>query len=222
MHFPADSVIQIIRLLEENGVPVWLDGGWGIDALLKMQKREHLDLDLIVPVDSLSTAESVLKEVGFSKNDSLTLMPTRFVLHNSDELEIDIRPVTLKPDSSAEHIDVDDNMKSYTFVYSAAGLSGVGLINGRIVHCTSAGEQVRQKLERRYSFWKRERIRPSGISADIQDLINLRDQLGATWLWKRLRVRPRYPAKLLNIVCNVLNPKKYSEGHSTTLPGGPA
>ena len=64
MHFPADSVIKIIRLLEDNGVPVWLDGGWGIDALLKTQTREHLDLDLIVPVDCLNAAESILKEVG--------------------------------------------------------------------------------------------------------------------------------------------------------------
>ena len=178
MRFPAKSVLHIFRLLEESGVPVWLDGGWGIDALLKRETREHRDLDLIIPVECLSAVESVLGDVGFLKDDRQTLMPAKFVLSNSEGLQIDLHPVTLKPDGSAEHIDFDDTSNFYTFVHSAAGLSGVGMIDGRVVRCTTGAEQIRQKVERRYSPWRQHRIRANGVSADLEDVISLQQEFG--------------------------------------------
>ena len=174
--FPADSVLRVFRLLEGRGIPVWIDGGWGIDALLKRETREHLDLDLIIPGERLDFAESVLGELGFSRC-TLTQMPTRLVLRNAEQLQVDIHPVTLKPDGSAEHIDIDDNTgKHYAFVHPAAGLSGVGIIGGRIVRCTTAAEQIRQRAERRYSPWKQTRIRESGASVDLEDIISLQQE----------------------------------------------
>jgi lincosamide nucleotidyltransferase A/C/D/E len=179
MGFPAKSVVQIVRLLEERGVPVWLDGGWGIDALVKRETREHLDLDLIVPVEYLNAAELVLFDVGFSKDDHETLMPVRFVLSNSEGLQIDIHPVTLQPDGSAEHVYfAEDDQSPCTFVHSAAGLSGVGMIGGRIVRCTTAVEQARQRVERHFSPWNQARMRANGISADLEDIIALQQEFG--------------------------------------------
>jgi lincosamide nucleotidyltransferase A/C/D/E len=181
MRFPAKSVVQIFRLLEESGVPVWLDGGWGIDALLKRETREHRDLDLIVPAECLNAAELVLGDVGFLKDDHHTEMPARFVLRNSDEFQIDLHPVTFKPDGSAEHlyfVEDADAKNLYPFVHSAAGLSGVGMINGRIVRCTTAAEQIRQRVERRYSPWAQARIRANGVSADLEDIISLQQEFG--------------------------------------------
>jgi lincosamide nucleotidyltransferase A/C/D/E len=179
MRFPAESVIQIFRHLEENGVPVWLDGGWAADALLKRETREHLDLDLIVPIERLNVAETVLRNVGFVKDHYQTQMPIRLVLRNSQELQIDIHPVTVKPDGSAEHIYLDQETQDLcTFVHSVAGLSGVGMINGRIVRCTTAYEQIRQKTERHYSPWDQSRMRASGLSADLEDIISLEQEFG--------------------------------------------
>ena len=42
----ADAVLEVIATLEEASVRVWLDGGWGVDALLGEQTRNHADLDL--------------------------------------------------------------------------------------------------------------------------------------------------------------------------------
>ena len=181
MRFPAKSVLHIFRLLEESGVPVWLDGGWGIDALLKRETREHRDLDLIVPVECLNAAELVLGDVGFLKDGHHTEMPARFVLRNSEELQIDIHPVTFKPDGSAEHfyfVEDADAQNLYPFVHSAAGLSGVGMINGRIVRCTTAAEQIRQRVDRRYSPWAQARISANGVSADLEDIISLQQEFG--------------------------------------------
>jgi len=43
----ADAV-EIISYAEDNGIDIWLDGGWGVDALLEMETRAHNDIDLFV------------------------------------------------------------------------------------------------------------------------------------------------------------------------------
>ena len=40
------TLLAVVGLLEADGIDVWLDGGWGVDALLGQQTREHDDLDL--------------------------------------------------------------------------------------------------------------------------------------------------------------------------------
>jgi hypothetical protein len=42
------DVVEILGWLSAASVDVWLDGGWGVDALVGEQTREHNDLDLIV------------------------------------------------------------------------------------------------------------------------------------------------------------------------------
>jgi lincosamide nucleotidyltransferase A/C/D/E len=40
------DAIEIILYAEENGIAIWLDGGWGVDALLGEETRIHNDIDL--------------------------------------------------------------------------------------------------------------------------------------------------------------------------------
>jgi lincosamide nucleotidyltransferase A/C/D/E len=40
----ATDVAEIVEWLRTAGVEVWLDGGWGVDALIGEQTREHKDL----------------------------------------------------------------------------------------------------------------------------------------------------------------------------------
>jgi lincosamide nucleotidyltransferase A/C/D/E len=37
----AADVIEVLQCLERAGVSVWIDGGWGVDALVGAQTREH-------------------------------------------------------------------------------------------------------------------------------------------------------------------------------------
>jgi hypothetical protein len=63
----APSVIEIVENLEEQGIDVWLDGGWGVDALLERETRTHDDLDLVV---ELSDSEHVLDVIAGSATTS--------------------------------------------------------------------------------------------------------------------------------------------------------
>jgi len=44
----AEEVTALYTLLAEREVRVWVDGGWGIDALLAEQTRQHKDFDALV------------------------------------------------------------------------------------------------------------------------------------------------------------------------------
>jgi hypothetical protein len=52
-------------LLEEHGIDVWLNGGWGVDALLGHQTREHEDLDITISSAQRAAYSSVMEAAGF-------------------------------------------------------------------------------------------------------------------------------------------------------------
>jgi lincosamide nucleotidyltransferase A/C/D/E len=60
------TLLAIIGLLEAGGIDVWLDGGWGVDALLEHQTREHDDLDIVVELEHASRVIELLDSLGYS------------------------------------------------------------------------------------------------------------------------------------------------------------
>jgi lincosamide nucleotidyltransferase A/C/D/E len=44
----SGAVVALCLRLQAMGIPIWLDGGWGVDALLGEQTRPHDDLDIVV------------------------------------------------------------------------------------------------------------------------------------------------------------------------------
>jgi lincosamide nucleotidyltransferase A/C/D/E len=56
----SEDVLQIVTWLEQAEIPVWLDGGWGVDALVGQQTRSHSDLDLVVRLEDASHIEQTL------------------------------------------------------------------------------------------------------------------------------------------------------------------
>lgn len=42
----SEDVLALYTALHELGIQIWIDGGWGVDALLGEQTRPHQDLDI--------------------------------------------------------------------------------------------------------------------------------------------------------------------------------
>ena len=80
-----------MRLLDGGGIEVWLDGGWGVDALLGHQSRKHKDVDLVMRVTDVPKARSILASRGFAFKEGS--IPTSFVLADTGGLEIDVHAV---------------------------------------------------------------------------------------------------------------------------------
>ena len=63
----AVDVIEIYTELERRGVRIWIDGGWGVDALLGRQTRPHADLDIAVEENSVQALRTLLKRLASRK-----------------------------------------------------------------------------------------------------------------------------------------------------------
>jgi lincosamide nucleotidyltransferase A/C/D/E len=132
----SSAVLELLALLSRAGIETWLDGGWGVDALLGRPTRAHHDLDLLVRVADIPKLLEVCSAKGLSIHSGSP--PHSFVLANAD-LEIDIHAVTF--DVSGDAIHRMDNGEEWRF--TADSFSGVGTIDGEPVSCLSAEAQVR-------------------------------------------------------------------------------
>lgn len=130
------ALLAILQRLESAGVPAWLDGGWGVDALLRTQTREHKDVDLIVPLSDVPKLQEVLATAGFTVRDGLP--PHSFVLADRGGLEVDVHAVRFDDGGNG----VYRMQNGQDWVYPAEGFSGRGLIAGATVRCLSPSAQV--------------------------------------------------------------------------------
>jgi lincosamide nucleotidyltransferase A/C/D/E len=60
----AEDVIELYSGLRAEGVRIWVDGGWGIDALLGRQTRLHKDFDALVALEDLPALTTSWAVVG--------------------------------------------------------------------------------------------------------------------------------------------------------------
>jgi lincosamide nucleotidyltransferase A/C/D/E len=74
----ADDVVELHALVQRAGVNVWIGGGWGIDALVGEQTRQHRDLDLMHRLDQEPAVVAALTGAGFV--ETLDWRPVRFVM----------------------------------------------------------------------------------------------------------------------------------------------
>lgn len=64
------EIIQaIFTKAEEQNIPLWLDGGWAIDAKLGKITREHGDIDIGFPEDRRADYQEILDELGFIQTE---------------------------------------------------------------------------------------------------------------------------------------------------------
>lgn len=93
-------VVDLVRLLEEATLPVWIAGGWGVDALVGRRTRRHDDLDLLVSEEDLPRVLDALAEVGYRAVWSTVvegaLLPARTMLTDARGRQVDLHPVALQ------------------------------------------------------------------------------------------------------------------------------
>lgn len=134
------DVLEVLACLEGAAVVVWLDGGWGVDALLGEQTRPHDDLDIVLAAGQLDTAQEALHDLGYLL--TIDELPTRCVLAGMADRRIDIHLVTVDRDGGG----VQQQPDGGTFRYPPEGLAGVGQVAGKSLRCLTPGLQLRCHL----------------------------------------------------------------------------
>jgi lincosamide nucleotidyltransferase A/C/D/E len=124
----ATDVVDIIQLLTANGIEVYVDGGWCVDALVGRQTREHLDLDVAMPHAYEKLLRALLHERGFAETRRDDSWECNFVLENPEGLLLDVHTYEL-----------DENGRNIFGVpYVGADLTGSGTVNGYPLKCICA------------------------------------------------------------------------------------
>jgi lincosamide nucleotidyltransferase A/C/D/E len=137
------AVTAALDCLEDHAITVWIDGGWGIDALVGEQTRSHDDLDLVVAQDTLAAAASALRALDYRHDATAEPgLPARMVLVAPDRRQIDLHPVVLDAHGNGWQPLGDGAWGGY----SAEGLAGTGSIGRRRVRCLSPELQLRHHL----------------------------------------------------------------------------
>lgn len=129
------NVLEILNIFSEINAPVWLAGGWAVDALVGNQTRPHLDVDLAFDNANEDKIITKFKLLGYSIIDDAR--PTRFVLKNKDGSEIDMHPVVFNKNRSGEQL--VPGGKSFHYPKNCFS---EGLINGHKVPCLTADQLV--------------------------------------------------------------------------------
>lgn len=134
----ATTVLHILDLLTTAGVPVWLDGGWGVDALLGRITRVHNDLDLILALDDLALVVALLVRNGFGVEEEEL---GRVVLGHTEHGRIDLHPVTFDPQGNGVQV----QPAASPVVYPSDGFVSSWIL-GRAVPCIAADVQLFARL----------------------------------------------------------------------------
>jgi lincosamide nucleotidyltransferase A/C/D/E len=123
----ANDVLEFVQLLNQNHIDVYIDGGWGVDALLGEQTRIHSDLDIAVQHRDVAQIRALLEARGYEDVPRDDTRDCNFVLGDDEGHLIDFHSYTF--DSDGNNV--------YGVPYPYESLSGTGSINGRAVKCIS-------------------------------------------------------------------------------------
>ena len=128
----APDVTSLYEMCRKNGITIWIDGGWGVDALLGHQSRPHKDLDITIQEKDVSKLRELLQEKGYREIKLEIARPHNFVLGDEKGHEIDIHVIVLDANGNGIYGPIDNGE-----MYPADSLTGTGFIAGKAVRCIS-------------------------------------------------------------------------------------
>lgn len=117
-NMPAEYVCELYERLEEQGIPIWIDGGWAVDALLGEKTREHGDLDIALEHKYVLPMRDYLESRGYSEVKRDDASQWNFVMEDESGHQVDFHSFVL--DDSGKLI---DGIK-----YPEGSLTGTGKI----------------------------------------------------------------------------------------------
>jgi lincosamide nucleotidyltransferase A/C/D/E len=121
------NVIEIVQLFDQHHIEFYVDGGWGVDALLGQQTRPHADLDIAIQHKDSTQVRALLEARGYSDVQRADSSDFNFVLGDYQGRQIDIHTYTF--DAAGNHV--------YGIAYPFESLAGTGSLDGHPVKCIS-------------------------------------------------------------------------------------
>ena len=132
MTMNAADVLGLYNALENLGVKIWIDGGWGVDALLEKQTREHNDLDIVIQQIDVAKLRTLLESQAYEEIKLEIARPHNFVLADNHGHEIDVHVIVMDAEGNGIYGPAEKGE-----MYPVDALAGTGSIDGQAVKCIS-------------------------------------------------------------------------------------
>lgn len=129
----AADAIGLYNQLEKLGIKIWINGGWGVDALLGEQTRSHEDLDIVIQNKDVPKLRKFLEAKGYKDVKRDDTRAWNFVLGDDKGHLVDIHAITFDAKGNGLYGPAEKGV-----MYPAGSLTGTGKINGQKVRCVAA------------------------------------------------------------------------------------
>ncbi len=127
----ADA-IDLYAKISDLGIEIWVDGGWGVDALLGEQTRPHSDLDIVIQQKDVPALRTLLEGKGYRDVPRDDTRPWVFVLGDAAGREVDVHAIVFDEQGNGLYGPIEKGV-----MYPAASFTGTGTIAGHAVRCIS-------------------------------------------------------------------------------------
>lgn len=131
---PLAEVLWVLGEVRRLGCRCWLEGGWGVDALVGRQTRRHRDLDLDVDATCEGAVLTVLLDAGYVVETDWR--PNRVELVAGGRGRVDVHPVVIEGDGSARQAALGGGWHRFPPSYFTRGR-----LDGTPVPCVSVEAQ---------------------------------------------------------------------------------
>jgi lincosamide nucleotidyltransferase A/C/D/E len=99
------EVLLVLDAIGSVGCPHWLEGGWGVDALVGHQTRPHRDVDVDVDRSHEAVVLAALGELGYTVETDWR--PTRVELVSPRRGWVDLHPLVVDPGGDARQASLE-------------------------------------------------------------------------------------------------------------------
>ncbi len=130
----ATEVLAVLDAVRSTGCRFWLEGGWGVDALVGRQTRPHRDVDVDFDADYEERVLQALSLLGYSIETDWR--PNRVELAAAGSRWVDLHPLVIDDNGDARQAALDGGWHEFHRSWFTTGSLG-----GVTVPCVSAEAQ---------------------------------------------------------------------------------
>ena len=116
------EVLEVLDAVRSTGCRFWLEGGWGVDALVGRQTRHHRDVDVDFDAAYEDEVLAVLSRLGFSIGTDWR--PNRVELSAPGDRWVDLHPLVIDDNGDARQAALDGGWHEFHRTWFTTGVLG--------------------------------------------------------------------------------------------------
>lgn len=129
------DVLTVLDAVRSVGCRFWLEGGWGVDALVGRQNRPHRDVD--VDIDGAFEDDVLATLAGLGYAIETDWRPNRVELVAPGRGWVDVHPLVIDADGDARQAALDGGWHEFPRSFFTTGV-----LDGVAVPCVSKEAQL--------------------------------------------------------------------------------